>query len=168
MNEDTQLKLQAWLDGEIPAAEARAIVALVETDAGSRALVSELRQTRNALRGNEDSRALPETREFYWSKIQQQLRRLEVRPEPMRPVSVFGRWRRLLIPAGTLAALALVCLIAFHGNVVPPGSIAARSEGALADAGALTFQDQAERVTIIWLSFPAENDFGEEDAAVSL
>src|SRR5690349_21859011 len=80
MNQEMELKLQAWLDGELSPAEAGKMAALVETDGDARALYTELQQTSLALKGNEPEMRLPETREFYWSKIEREIARLETAP----------------------------------------------------------------------------------------
>ena len=69
MNVEEGIKLQAQLDGELTGREAQEIAAFLENDAEARALFAELQQTRSMLTGNEPEFRLPESREFYWSKI---------------------------------------------------------------------------------------------------
>jgi len=69
MKHEVELKLQAWMDGQLPGPEAAEIARLAETDAEARALLTELQQTRAALAGFESEIKVPESREFYWSKI---------------------------------------------------------------------------------------------------
>jgi len=75
INHEKELKLQAYLDGELPADEANAIADLLGRDAGAQALYQELRVAKSLLAGNELERTLSESREFYWSKIQRQIDR---------------------------------------------------------------------------------------------
>src|SRR5262249_32066473 len=104
MDYEAQLKLQAHLDGELPDAEAREVSNLLARDREAVALYGELRNTRQALVGHEVGVSLPESREFFWSKIERELRRLE-RPEtPVRPAPLLSAWRKWLIPAGAFAA----------------------------------------------------------------
>jgi anti-sigma factor RsiW len=49
MKVEDGIKLQAQLDGELTASEAREIAALIENDAEARALFAELQQTRSIL-----------------------------------------------------------------------------------------------------------------------
>ena len=49
MKHDDQLKLQAWLDGELPAREAAEVQAGLAATADGRALLAELRNTTAAL-----------------------------------------------------------------------------------------------------------------------
>ena len=49
MTEEQQLKLQAFVDGELPEADAREVAAHVARDAEAADLLAELRHTRQAL-----------------------------------------------------------------------------------------------------------------------
>jgi anti-sigma factor RsiW len=151
MNEEQQLKLQAFLDGELPEDEARATAAWVARDAEATALLGELRNTRKALTDFEPAARLPESREFYWSKIEREIQRLEPVPRPVQTVSLASLLRRLLVPAGAVAALLIAGIVAIH-----PSGANASADAALADAGAFTYRDQAEGMTVVWLSYPAE------------
>ena len=65
INHETELKLQAYLDGELSAGEAKAIADLLQSDAGAQGLYHELKAAKSLLVGNELERQLPESREFY-------------------------------------------------------------------------------------------------------
>ena len=149
MNQDQQLKLQAFLDGELPEKEAQEVSAWVAQDAEATALLKELRNTRQALKQSEPRLQLPESREFFWSKIQREIERSEPRPAPVKP-SLLQTLRRLLIPAGAIAALIAVALLSMpRGNGSP-------SEMAVADSEAFTYQDFDNGTTLVWVSYPAE------------
>ena len=60
MKTDVQLKLQAYLDGELTAAEAGEVTEWLARDEAARDLFGELTATRNAVRGNEVEVTLPE------------------------------------------------------------------------------------------------------------
>jgi len=77
INHETELKLQAYLDGELSEAQAKGIADLLGCDAGAQTLYQELRIAKSLLAGNELERKLPEPPEFYWSKIQRHIERLE-------------------------------------------------------------------------------------------
>ena len=75
MKHDLELKLQAWLDGELPAAEAEEMRRLAAADTEAAGLLAELQNTKAALLQNEPTVTVPETRAFYWSKIERQIQR---------------------------------------------------------------------------------------------
>ncbi len=163
MNRDLQLKLQAYFDGELPAREVREVEAALALDAEARALVAEWKQTRIALAAFEDGLKLPESREFYWSKIQRAIALAE-RPEPTRVhVPWFLAWRRWLVPAGAVAAVTIAALLAITEWAPAPN---AEMKSSIADAGAFVYRDYANGTTLVWLSYPAENGSakaGEDD-----
>src|SRR5438445_3348784 len=108
MNYEDQLKLQAYLDGELPEAEAREVANWLAQDREAVALHAELRNTRQAMVGLEVGIELPESREFFWSKIEREILRQQA-PEPVaRPMALLALLRRLLMPAGGLALLAIL------------------------------------------------------------
>ena len=83
MKPDLELKFQAWLDGELSAAEAERMRRLAAADPEAARLLAELRTVKAALLNNEPTAAVPETRPFYWSKIERQIQRqAAVRPAP--------------------------------------------------------------------------------------
>lgn len=172
MSEEQEMKLQAFLDGELPEGEAREVAALVARDADAMALLTELRNTRQALANFESALKLPESREFYWSKIQREIERLEPVAAPVQSVSLFARLRRFLIPMGTVAALAIAGLFAYR-EFFPTSAPASASHSVqlkamLADAGAFTYRNQSEGVTVVWLSYPAEKTVAENGAGDTL
>src|SRR4051812_5591793 len=98
MNEKDQLKVQALVDGELSPRQARATERWVQSDADAAALLTELRQTSSAVRLNQTAVALPESREFYWSKIQRDIRQIGQQDAIPRINPVFALWRRILFP----------------------------------------------------------------------
>jgi anti-sigma factor RsiW len=163
MNADLQLKLQAHFDGELSEREAREVEAALANDAEARALLAELRHTGGALAGFEAGIKLPEAREFYWSKIQREIQRQEqTGPARSAPLSV---WRQFLLPAGAFAAVAIAGLLGAHQLGWLSGRArATQIETFLADSGAMTYRDELERTTLVWLSYPGENEFADADA----
>jgi anti-sigma factor RsiW len=154
MNRETELGVQAWMDGELPPAEAASVATLATSDPQAAALLAELKHTRAALAGNELERAVPASREFYWSRIQRELERLENQPAaPRRPVWL-SWWMRFLAPAAIVAVLALVLFTptfapsSAHRTVHP-----AEIESPLDDVSVLTFRSEAERMTVVWVNF---------------
>ena len=154
MNEEQQLKIQAFLDGELSEQESREMSALLARDEEATALSKELRNTRQVLKSSETNLHLPESREFYWSKIQREIERSERVPSAAPRLSLFQIWRRIIVSAGAVAALALVGIIAVKN--ISPVSGSPDSEMTVADSGAFTYHDYANGTTLVWVSYPAE------------
>ena len=159
MDWEAQLKLQAFLDGELPEQERREMVGKLAQDPEAAALLGELRQTRELLAGREEGVRLPESREFYWSKIERGIQRLE-KPAP-RAAAIppwLVRLRRLLVSASAVALLAIAGFVVTrqNGSSGFPGGVAV--ETALADTGAFTYRDYVAGTTLVWLSYPADNE----------
>jgi hypothetical protein len=154
MNEQTALRLQAWLDGELPSSEAAEVLRQVNTERDAAALARELKLTRSWLTGNELPRTVPESREFYWSKIARELRppgSAAADPEPP-PAPGWGWWR-WLIPA-TLAA-ALAAFLWMPGSAPPrqnAGLAPAEVENSQEDLGNITFRSDSEQMTVYWVN----------------
>ena len=163
MDYKAQLKLQAWLDGELPKAEASEVPNWVARDREAAALLEELRHTRDALSGAETAVRLPELREFFWSKIERDIQRLEApAPKPARP-SYLAILRRFLVPASAVAMVLIAGLMLLQ----PPGpsgrTAPTVTETAAADSGAFTYRDYSSGATLVWLSYPADNEVAETD-----
>ena len=92
MNEEQQLKLQAFLDGELPEREAREILAWTQRDGAAAALLAELKNTRQALVKSEPHLSVPESRDFFWSKIEREIQRAA---RPNQRFIRIGKKRRL-------------------------------------------------------------------------
>ena len=159
MNLDQQLRLQALLDGELSEQEAREVLAWTQRDGDAAALLAELKNTRQALTQSEPHLTLPETRDFFWSKIEREIQRQEQTPIPKGDGSIFVTLRRWLFPA--TAAIALVVMFTFiHFNA--PNTVVQTVtdadtdmpivETTLASADATTFRDASEGTTLVWFS----------------
>ena len=152
---DMHLKVQAYLDNELSPAEARKVGTWISSNPEGRDLFNELKETREILMQNEPVLKLPESRDFFWSKIEREIaaaERLPAEPEP-RPW-----WTRLLAPlAGTVALFALLFSLVDRGNgrIDLSQSLDAaplhQLEGA-PDVSTITFRSEAEGVTVVWLS----------------
>lgn len=155
---ERELKLQAFLDGELPEAEAREVAAWMAREPEAAALQLELKNTRQALSGHERDIKVPESREFYWSKIAREIERTE-RVEPAKAeVSPLAWLRRVLYPIGGLAAVALAVVLFW-----PPTKAVAQPEieTALADCGALTYRDEQAGMTVVWFSYDSEKGLAD-------
>jgi anti-sigma factor RsiW len=165
MNVDVGIKLQAYLDGELSGREAQAITSLIENDAEARALFAELQQTRSLLQANEPEFRLPESREFFWSKIEREIQRLETSPAGARtPAWLLFLRRHLAAVTGTSVAAALMLLMAFQMNWVSP-DLFEEIENPLDDTGSFSFRSESQKMTLVWISNPAaaeETEAAEE------
>jgi negative regulator of sigma E activity len=161
MNNDAELKLQAYLDGELPEGEAKDVAKWLAQDQEAVLLLAELRNTRQAVVGSEKLIQLPESREFFWSKIEWEISRLEQREAVQEKPSLVSAWRRFLLPASAIAALGLAVLLAIGPGGDFPGS---ESEASREDSGAFTYRDDTAQATLVWLAYPAENEVAESKA----
>jgi anti-sigma factor RsiW len=157
MTLEEQLKLQAWLDGELPPDQAAETSAWVARDPAAAALLAELKHTRQQLRSAESPPALPETREFYWSKIERDIQRSAARSPVRAESGLLGKLRLLILPAAAAAALAVVI---WAGHFYPSPGLPLKTadadtpvvETALASMDATTYRDAREGTTLVWFT----------------
>lgn len=160
ITEETICKVQAYVDGELPETDLEAVNTLIEGDPELTDLLKELRSSQEWLRGNEMERKLPESRDFYWSKI---LRGIEAEEaativpagQPRRGIAFWLRW---LLPVGGLATVLFLAIMSEFQS----GTGQERSGERAAsyhevdhpsDTGSLiTFRSNAEGVTVVWLA----------------
>jgi anti-sigma factor RsiW len=154
MNLDAALKLQAWVDGQLPEAEARRVAAWVRNHPEARDLAGQLDALRSALRSAEPEYPLPLSREFYWSRIEQAIRRAQAQPVPAPTALPWQTWLlRLLAPAAILAVFALFVAaptLRTHGHPHRLGS--AEIESPLEDMSSFTFRSESEGMTVVWVN----------------
>src|SRR5436309_2826307 len=100
MNQDRELQIQALLDGELSGRKARQVEQWLATDSQAQALAQELKMTRSLLAANEPELKLPETREFYWNKIQRQIEAVSLHQPPQS--RFWLAWRRYLAPVSAV------------------------------------------------------------------
>ncbi len=168
MNREFELKLQAYLDGELGPREARQIEARLQAEPEAQALLSELRLTTGALRGNEPEYKLPETREFYWSKIERGIEAAERAPRPWTWPALgwlFRYWPQL--SGATAAALLLLAATAHFHLLAKPGWD--DIENPLSETGTFCFRSEPDRMTLVWVyDRPQEERPQEPDEASDL
>jgi anti-sigma factor RsiW len=165
MNIESQLKLQAFLDGELPEVEAREVATWLARDQEAALLLQELRHTRQALKGFDSTIRLPETREFFWSKVEREIRRQEQTTPAASPAPKASFWLRFLVPSGALAIVIITALFgASQLGLLSTGN-AAELETASTDSGGLTYRDYSTGTTLIWLSYPAEREVAQNEPA---
>ncbi|MBN2507065.1 MAG: hypothetical protein JXQ71_10255 [Verrucomicrobia bacterium] len=178
MNTEFELQLQAYLDGELPQAEARAVSARLQGDPTARTLLSELTTTKRWLAGNEPPVHVPESREFYWSKIDRALDRIEKAaaaaagdPRPDDPLTAPAcayacaralarlfqprSWRFLAPAAGAVLAVGLALLLFKPGTPAPaddPDHYMTETETLSEDTTAFAFRSQRDNMFVVWIS----------------
>ena len=154
MNVDVGIRLQAYLDGELTDREAQQVSALIESDAGARALFEELQRTTTLLKANEPELVLPESREFFWNKVEREIERLEMVPTASAaPAWVLFFKRHLSTLSGVAVAAALVVFIAAQMNIVPQ-NLLEEIDNPLDDVGTFSFRSESQQMTLVWISNP--------------
>jgi anti-sigma factor RsiW len=166
IDHETQIKIQALLDGELAESEAREIVALIARDKSAAALHAELKHTRQALAGAEQGIVLPESREFYWSKIRRDIERLEPVPSAEPTLSLWQLINRLIKPVAAVAAVVVLGTVLFHQMGGTRGG--ADFMVASADMDAITYRDDSDGTTYVWFADTSENDVAVDDDATTL
>jgi anti-sigma-K factor RskA len=166
-DKDIMLRVQAFVDGQLPEGEQAEIAALIARDADVAALVRELKQTRQALAGFEVEAQLPESREFYWSKIRREIERFpqeaDARPERPSVAAVLLRW---LVPATCVAALLAVGFLFLQDPWSSGDEVA--WQAANDDVNAFTYRDYDEGMTVMWLSYPSDNTVANPEEAATI
>ena len=76
--------------------------------------------------------------------------------------------RRLMVPSGIMVALLMGILVIKQQLGVDRRFGVAETDTAQIDAGAFTFRDFASGTTLVWLSYPAENEFAENGSAATI
>lgn len=142
---NTELKLQALLDGELDAREVREVEALLAQDAQSAALMQELKWTKGALVGNDAEMSLPETREFFWSKIE---RAIAIEEKQAAAPAERAWWLKLLYPATGLAAMVAVMFVVSGGRTTD----GADSESVTEDVNAVSFRSESEQMSVVYVA----------------
>lgn len=148
------LKLQALIDGELPPREASRLASQLESDPEARALAENLRNLAALVRSAPPERAVPEPRDFYWSRIRQGIERMEPRPEPSAGSGPL-RWLAWLVPVGA-AVVAAMLLLSPEPTPSPQAAPAVALtdhvvETPSEDLSSLTFYASQESMTVVWL-----------------
>jgi anti-sigma factor RsiW len=147
MKHELELKVQAWVDGELPDHEARRIGEWIARDSEAAALAAELGCVRQAMFRQEAAGTLGESREFYWSKIQRQIQR-EAGVRRTEGWPWYARWRKYMGPLAGVVALACVLVMAVtRSGSLTFDEISSTGEG----MEAVTFHDQSAQMTVVWL-----------------
>lgn len=154
---ERQLRLQAWVDGELSPTEAAEVEQWTAQDAEARVLAAELRRVRSWLQGAEVARPVPETREFYWSQIRRGIEREaggrapEGQPRSEAPAAWWQWW---LAPAGALAAIVFLLLVVSGvGRRSAQLAVLHEIETPLEQINSITFRSERARMTVVWVDY---------------
>ena len=155
MTDETRFRVQAWVDGELPESAAADASRLIQTDPAAARLAQELGMVRSWLAAGEAPRSLPESREFYWSKLQRALEGTGTGATATDggPVPSL-RWLRWLLPAGLAAALAVVLYTAKPPPPQNAGLTSTEIDSPQEDWGTITFRSDREQMTVVWIGNP--------------
>ena len=154
MNKELHLRVQSYLDGELSDREARQVETRLSQDADARALQAELAMAKGFLKANEPERQVPDSREFYWSKIQREIERAEsvVISSGQSP---WATWRKFLVPVAGVALVALMVVSTIRFNAVPTMdpyvSHLAEIENLSEHSGSFSFRSQSENMFVVWV-----------------
>ena len=158
-----ELKLQAYLDGELSEREAREVADWIARDGNAEALLSELKLTASLVQQNEPVAALPESREFYWSKIERAIEAAECAPA-QGAVPFFAQFRRFLAPFAGVALVLFLGVLSLKLNT--PGNDPfvqhlAEVESLNESVSSFSFRSQSENMFVVWLSEKSDSVVGD-------
>jgi hypothetical protein len=161
MNNDLELKLQAYIDGELPADQIRTVEMLLADDPASRRLVHDLQGIRGLLKTHQSEAQLPVPGAFYWSQIQRQITAQPV-PRPNSNYLITNRlWLKWLFPVGLTALLAIGLLRLSPSQ--PQRIIPDEMESQLKDATFFSFRSQEDGFSVVWVDTQAERSMTAVD-----
>ena len=157
-----ELQLQAYLDGELSASELRNVEALLQDDQEASALLKELRFTRDAFKGNESVRILPESGDFYWSKIRREIASAAPAQRTTR-VRTPAFWLRLLPPVAVAMSVVLLSIntirIDHQGGVWDTAEVTNMDE----NSSSVSFRSPSEKMFVVWVSDRSDEQTKPDD-----
>ena len=157
MNEnETELKVQALVDGELTGREAQEWRSRLETDAELRELHARLTAVRGLMTGAELPRTLPESSDFHWSQISEAIGHEERQAKRLaRPAPGVNRLLRWVVPVAGVACLVL--LLTLQQTAPPDLDILLGSDHELElsvdDLDVMTFNTGDDAMSIVWLDY---------------
>lgn len=160
-----QLKVQAYLDGELPDPEARQVEAWLAQDAQLRELLGELRATRDALRAHEPEVKLPVPHALYWSGIERAITQAEAaQPRPVEsPAQRWLHWlHRHLAPVAAVAAVAVLAVGIGRFLADNPARHYVEIVNYSSELNISSFRSESENMFVVWFS---RNDAPAQAAA---
>lgn len=152
MTTETALRLQAWLDGELSGPEAREVQSWLDREPETQALLRELRGVRDAMAEGEVTRRLPESREFFWSKVERSIAATTTSPSVPDRIGGWPRWAVLVIPALATIVLVLFLVMPSLNDAGPTAASRTDIESPCDDLSSFSFRSEAEGMNVVWIS----------------
>jgi anti-sigma factor RsiW len=151
MNHEEKLHLQAYLDNELTRAESQRAAAWLVRDPEAKRLYQELQATRDLLHENELAVALPESHDFYWSKIEKAIRSAKSEAGSAPEISKSPIWLRWFIPVASTAVL-VAALMGVLNRPNPHAMTALHELDSISDeSSTFTFNSEKDGVTVVWV-----------------
>jgi len=157
MNEnEIQLKVQALVDGELTGREAEVLRQRIDNDAVLQQLHAKLTQMHGLIADSELPRPLPESSDFYWSKISQAIEREECAGERTTRSIPVSRWLlRWLAPL--VGVSAVVLLLTLRQPTAPDLGIMLSGDHELElssdEIDVMTYNTDDDSMSIVWLDY---------------
>ncbi len=151
-----QLKVQALVDGELTGREAEELLRHLESDTELKALHTRLTAVRGLMTGAELPRALPESGDFYWSRIAHEIEREDREAKRLaKPASNTNWWLRWLMPLTGVACLGLV--LSLQPTTMPDLDIMLSGDHELElsddEIDVMTFNTGDDTMSVVWLDY---------------
>lgn len=164
MTLESELKLQASLDGELSRWQTRKVSAWVARNPEAQLLLAELKMTKTAMGSGEAEMKLPESREFYWSKIQRAIQSAE-QTQPKPALAFLVAWRKLLAPLAGAALVMFLTVYTFrmYDGAEDPKHHLAVVENLSEHTGAYSFRSQSENMFVVWVYDRTEETDAESE-----
>ena len=159
MNEnETELNVQALVDGELTGAEADAFRARIEGDDALRELHARLTAVRGLMAGAELPRTLPESGDFHWSQISKAIEQGDRQAKRLaKPASGTGSLLRWVTPLVGLGCILLLLTSPSRHNGPPDLGILLSSDHELElsadEIDVMTFNTGDDNISVVWLDF---------------
>ena len=154
MDRERTIRIQAYADGALPAQECREVEQWLAQDAEARALLESFRQLKSLVAANEPAPKLPESREFYWSRLEREIAKsAATATREGRERKVDRGWVAWWAPfaAVTVVALGITWLFqlaAFRGSQTSEEQSLA---SAVDEDNTITFYSPEAKMTVVWV-----------------
>lgn len=152
------LGLQAYVDREISARERCRVEAVMLKDPKARDLVRSLGGISELIRAGEPEACLTESREFYWSAIERQIRREAVVSQDSRGFACWVRghgWLRWALPALGAVVVGVLLLVlqpsGWRSATVAALSLNREVESVSEDTSTFTFRSVHSGMSVVWV-----------------
>jgi hypothetical protein len=148
---EIELKIQALVDGELTEFEAGKLRDRIKNDIRLQILHERLTQMKDLISTHEMPRVLPESSDFYWSKIAQEIEVGESAAQSLGMKWVFRR----LAPLLGIASVAL--LITLQGPNLPDLGIVLdynhELELLVDEIDVMTFNSADDSMSVVWIDY---------------